>query len=108
MKHRSAAKAASLYDPPRAGMWSRWGYDWDELKQSVLFHRLRPAGRLKAWDVVAGLICPGYSCALMGWKLMGRIALAAYALAWLGFLATLGQGWSNLALGLLLSAHAIS
>lgn len=108
MRRRCTTAITGSYNPPRARTWSGARYAWDEVRQCLWFQRLRPAGNLKAWDVVAGLVCPGYALGVMGWKWMGRILLAGYGLGWLTFLAWLGHNLSNVALGLLLSAHAIS
>jgi len=94
--------------PPRA-RWYRGLYvPWLEFRRTLYLERISLPGGVSASKCLLGLLVPGFSFIVLERRILGRMILAGYCLAGLGFMAAFGYRVGSVALGLMIAAHATS
>jgi hypothetical protein len=108
MDRTQTEDAASSYYPPRARWYRgifRVGF---AVRRGLHLERLHLPGGITPFQFLVSLIVPGFSFMAHGRRMIGWLLLAAYVLLGLVLVVALGFPLATLALGLVISAHAIS
>jgi hypothetical protein len=108
MARTQTEQAASSYYPPRARWYRGIFYIGFALRRALCLEKMHLPAGVSPFQFVVSLSVPGFSFIARGRRMLGWSWLAAYGLLGLILLAALGSPLATFALGLAISAHAIS
>ena len=99
------SRFASPYYPPRARWYSGVFIFGNLIRRAIAMDRVPLPREVTLGGLIGSFLIPGLGFYLRGPRLWGKMAFAACALLFLGFIVWLGYSLGNIAFGLALSIH---